>query len=98
MGSEKSLVLFKVKKQLLPCLLSLANNIDYELFLKHTFDTFKVFSTDCIWGVRKLCLEVCPAVIEKLNSSETERLSFCLQFLETSLSDESKWVRSQAYQ
>jgi hypothetical protein len=65
-------------------------HLEYDLFLKHTFDTFKVFAADCIWGVRKISLEIMPHMIEKLETNETERLSFCLEFLATSLNDESK--------
>ena len=97
MGKEKTIILFKVKKQLLPALLAVGHHIDYDLFLKHPFDTFKVFSTDCVYGVRKMCLDVLPPLIEKLDTNETERLSFCLDFLATSLNDESKHVRLVAY-
>jgi len=90
MGKEKTLILFKVKRQLLPCLVAVGLQLEYDLFIKHTFDTFKVFSSDCIWGVRKICLEVLASLIAKLEPNETERLGFCLDFLATSLNDESK--------
>ena len=63
-------MLFKVKKTLLPCLLAVGNHIKYDAWLKHTFETFKAFTSDQIWGVRKVCLEVMPAILDKLKNSE----------------------------
>jgi len=87
-------MLFKVKKTLLPCLLAVGSHVKYELFLKHVYDTFATFSADHIWGVRKVCLEVLPDLINQLKSTENDRLLFCLDFLAKSLSDDSKWVRN----
>lgn len=90
-------MLFKVKKTLLPCLLAVGNHISYELFVKHVFDTFSTFCSDQIWGVRKVCLEVLPELIAQIKATEHDKLLFCLDFLAKSLSDDSKWVRNQAY-
>ena len=61
------------------------------------FEVFRKFTTDSIWGVRKVCLEMMPALLKILQAKETERLTFCMDFLKRSLTDESKWVRNQAY-
>ena len=91
-------MLFKVKKTLLPCLLAVGNHIKYDSWLKHVFETFKTFSVDQIWGVRKVCLEVLPQLMNKMKPTETDRIAFCLNFLSSCLEDESKWVRNKAYE
>jgi len=91
-------MLFKVKKQLLPCLLAVGNHIKYDSWIKHVFETFKTFSSDQIWGVRKVCLEILPQLLNKLKPTEIDRLTLCLNFLSTCLADESKWVRCKAYE
>jgi hypothetical protein len=53
-------MLFKVKKTLMPCLLAVGNHIKYDSWIKHVYETFKKFTADPIWGVRKVCLEVLP--------------------------------------
>ena len=86
-----------VKKLILPCLLALSHQISYEIFLSHVFENFKKLISDTVWGVRKVCLEVLPALMDKLRASDTERLTFCAEFLSESLTDDNKWVRNQAY-
>jgi hypothetical protein len=39
-----------------------------------------------------------PKLLSHFKSGETERLAYCLDFLSSSLSDDSKWVRNGAYQ
>jgi hypothetical protein len=51
---------FAVKKTLLPCLLAMASQISYELFISNVFETLRKFVGDSVWGVRKACLEVMP--------------------------------------
>jgi hypothetical protein len=98
MGKEGSAMLFKVKKTLMPCLLAVGNHISYESWIKHVYETFKKFTADPIWGVRKVCLEVMPQILNKLLNTEIERVSACMDFLSSSLQDESKWVRYKAYE
>jgi hypothetical protein len=98
LGKEGSAMLFKVKKTLMPCLLAVGNHIKYDSWIKHVYETFKKFTVDPIWGVRKVCLEVLPQILNKLKATEIECFTLCLEFLSTSLADESKWVRCKAYE
>ena len=51
-------MLFKIKKFLLPALISISKHLDYDIFLSKVYNsTFKQFNQDEIWGVRKVCIE-----------------------------------------
>ena len=50
-------MLFKIKKFLLPMLLSASKHLAYDRFILTVYTTFMKFSLDDIWGVRKVCLE-----------------------------------------
>ena len=55
------------------------------------------FASDSIWGVRRVCIELLPEFLNKIQESETEKLIAGLDFLERSLSDDSRWVKNQAF-
>lgn len=90
--------LFKIKKQMMPCLLAIAKHVDYLTFQQTIMETYQEFNKDPIWGVRRVSIEVMPEVIKKLKPNETERIIQCLDSLKLALSDESKWVKNQAFQ
>lgn len=87
-------MLFKIKKFLLPALLSIANHIDYNIFISTIYPIFIKFSTDDIWGVRKVCVEKLKDLIILLKYTEYERLKECVTFLNLCFNDTSKWVKS----
>lgn len=89
--------MFKVKKQLLPCLLAISKHMPYEVYSKTIMTNYFNFSKDGIWGVRRVSIELLPQFLEKLKETETERLCQGLAFLTSSLDDDSKWVRNQAF-
>ena len=90
--------LFKIKKQMMPCLLAIAKHVDYLTFQQKIMGTYQEFNRDPIWGVRRVSIEVMPEVIKKLKPNETELIIECLVSLKLALSDESKWVKNQAFQ
>lgn len=90
--------LFKIKKQILPCILALAKHVDYTTFQHKIFSTYQKFARDSIWGVRRVAIEFMPDVIKKLKPNETDRICKCLDALKLGISDESKWVKNQAFQ
>jgi hypothetical protein len=63
--------LFKVKKFVVPCMLALSKHISYDLFKTKFVAQLLKFTTDPIWGVRRVCIENMPKFIEKLKASET---------------------------
>lgn len=89
--------LFKIKKQMLPCLLAITKHIDYQEFKDKILATYMTFATDHIWGVRRVCIELLPDFLEKIKETETEQLVSGLDFLQRSLKDESRWVKNQAF-
>lgn len=89
--------LFKIKKQMLPCLLAVSKHIDYEEFQSKVLATYMQFASDSIWGVRRVCIELLPDFLEKIRESETDQLLQGLDFLKRSLADESRWVKNQAF-
>ena len=86
--------LFKIKKQMLPCLLAITKHIDYSEFLTKVLGTYMTFSADSIWGVRRVCIELLPDFLEKIRESETDKLIAGLDFLQRSLTDDSRWVKN----
>ena len=86
--------LFKIKKQILPCLLATAKHIDYMTFQQKVIGTYQKFARDPIWGVRRVAIEFMPEVIKKLKPNETDRICKCLDALKLAISDESKWVKN----
>ena len=90
-------MLFKIKKFLLPTLLAVSHQLPYEMFEKHVYSTFVKFTQDEIWGVRKVCLEKLQDFVKLIKADETSKLCFCLQFLQSSMNDSSRWVKNQAF-
>jgi len=89
--------LFKIKKQLLPCMLAISKQISYADFKGKILETYMAFSTDPIWGVRRVCIELLPGFLGKIAENETAELVAGLEFLKRSLRDESRWVKNQAF-
>lgn len=89
--------LFKIKKRMLPCLLAIAKQIDYSDFKDKILSTYMEFSKDPIWGVRRVAIELLPEMLAKIEHTETDNLIAGLDFLKQSLSDESRWVKNQAF-
>ena len=48
--------------------------------------------------MRRVAIEFMPEVIKKLKPNETDRICKCLDSLKLGISDESKWVKNQAFQ
>jgi hypothetical protein len=71
-------MLFKIKKFLLPTLLSISNLLPYEMFERTVYFTFVKFTQDDIWGVRKVCLEKLQDFIKLLKPDEGQKYCFCL--------------------
>jgi hypothetical protein len=90
-------MLFKVKKFLLPTLISISKHIKYDYFIKKVFTIFEKFTTDDIWGVRKVCMEHLKSIIETLKPDETKRLIVCIEFMKKCMADTSKWVKNCSY-
>ena len=86
--------LFKVKKQMLPCLLAVAKHIDYADFQSKVLKTYMAFASDSIWGVRRVSIELLPQFLNMIKETETEELIAGLDFLKNSLSDDSRWVKN----
>lgn len=89
--------LFKVKKYMVPCLLSMASHLPYDLFKTQCVSLYLKYMSDPIWGVRRVCLENLSRLVELLRPTESEVFTNCLRFLEESFVDQSKWVKNQAY-
>jgi len=87
-------MLFKIKKYLIPCLLSVTKHIPYSQFIEDIYTVFDSFCKDEIWGVRKVCVENLQKMITLLKVSEIERMIECLDFLKSCLDDSSKWVKT----
>ena len=86
--------LFKVKKQMLPCLLAVAKHIDYSDFQSKVLKTYMAFASDSIWGVRRVSIELLPQFLNMIKETETEELIAGLDFLKNSLADDSRWVKN----
>ena len=59
--------------------------------------TYTLFSTDSIWGVRRVAIELLPQVLSLIKETDTEQLIAGLDFLKRSLTDESRWVKNQGF-
>ena len=58
--------LFKVKKQMLPCLLAIAKHVDYSVFQTKILKTYLKFAEDPIWGVRRVSIELLPQFLNMI--------------------------------
>ena len=91
-------MLFKIKKILLPMLLAASKHLTYDRFILTVYSTFMKFSLDDIWGVRKVCLERLHDLVKCIKPFDIQKLRQCLDFLQSSLTDQSRWVKNQAFQ
>ena len=89
-------MLFKIKKFLLPALISISKHLDYATFITKVYQTFKTFTTDDIWGVRKVCVENMADLIKHFKYDDVDKLSDCIEFFIRCLSDSNRWVKNQA--
>jgi len=94
---SNTMTLFKVKKQILPCLIAISKHISYELFQEKVLTTFVEYCSDEIWGVRRVCLEILPEIIKLLQPTETTSMIKLIDFVKKSFTDSSKWVKNQAF-
>ena len=88
-------MLFKIKKFLLPALISVSKHLDQFSFNNKVYLTFKTFSKDDIWGVRKVCIEHMANLIKYLSYKETLKLNECFDFFKNCLVDQNRWVKNQ---
>jgi len=70
-------MLFKIKRFLLPALISISKQLDYKDFIDHVYSVFKLFITDEIWGVRKAGIECMADLIKYLKHDDIEKLKNC---------------------
>ena len=91
-------MLFKIKKFLLPTLIAVSKHLQYERFVLVVYTTFMRFANDDIWGVRKVCLEKLHDLVKRLDPLDIQKQRQCLDFLTSSLTDSSRWVKNQAFQ
>lgn len=67
-------MLFKIKKFLLPALLAAGKHIAYDKFLQNVYQTFVKFSSDEIWGVRKVCLEKLQDLLKIVKANDSQKI------------------------
>lgn len=79
-------------------LLAASKHLSYERFIVTVYSTFMKFSLDDIWGVRKVCLERLHDLVKCIKPNDIHKLRQCLDFLQASLKDQSRWVKNQAFQ
>jgi hypothetical protein len=48
---------FKIKRFLLPAMISISKHLEYEMFLTEVYSVYQTFITDEIWGVRKASID-----------------------------------------
>lgn len=90
-------MVFKIKKFLMPALISISHYITYEDFSSKVYkETFKAFNNDEIWGVRKVCIENLPQLVKFLRWNDVEKLNECIDFFKRCLNDSNRWVKNQA--
>ena len=87
-------MLFKIKKFLLPTLIAISQYLEYEIFTKEVFSLFLQFTKDDIWGVRKVCVELTMPILKLVKNDDFENIKECVDFMEKSLNDSSRWVKN----
>lgn len=102
--------MFKIKRPLLQCLITISKHLSKEQISQKVFTIYKKFSHGQeVWGLRRLCIQVAPEMVELLDSTDVDAIKFILDFLAVSLKKPSpslpmdqksseKWVRNQAMQ
>jgi hypothetical protein len=78
-------------------LLAASKHLSYERFIVTVYSSFMKFSLDDIWGVRKVCLERLHDLVKCIKATDVQKLRQCLDFLQASLTDQSRWVKNQAF-
>jgi hypothetical protein len=89
-------ILFKLKKYLLPALISISKHLDYEVFIDKVYSTFTTFKEDEIQGVRKVCIENMSNIIKHLRNTEDTKLNECFEFFKKCLYDSNRQVKNTA--
>lgn len=56
-GEIKEDMGFKIKRFLLPAMISISKHLEYEMFLTEVYSVYQTFITDEIWGVRKASID-----------------------------------------
>ncbi len=88
-------MLFKIKKFLLPALISISKHLDYDIFLSKVYNsTFKQFNQDETWGVRKVCIENISNLVKYLKYDDVSRINDCIDFFKRCLNDSNRWVKN----
>lgn len=87
-------MLFKIKKFLLPTLLAASKHLSQSKFEGIIYQTFMRFALDDMWGVRKVCLERLHDLVKKISPQDSHKLRQCLDFMQSSLTDASRWVKN----
>ena len=83
-------MLFKLKKFLLPALISISKHLDYEVFVDKVYATFTAFRQDEIHGVRKVCIENMSNLIKHLQDDADQKLEECFEFFKKCLYDSNR--------
>ena len=89
---------FKIKRFLLPALISMTKHLDYEVFKTNVLPVFQSFVEDEIWGTRKAAIDCTADIIAQLKPSEADKLKDCFEFFKKCLTDQNRWVKNQALQ
>jgi hypothetical protein len=88
-------MLFKIKKFMLPAMISISKHLPYDLFIEEIFNnTFAVFNKDDIWGVRKVCIENLANLVKYLKADDLQRIEDCIKFFQRCLCDQNRWVKN----
>lgn len=87
---------FKIKRFLLPALISMTKHLDYDMFKSSVYPVFQTFVTDEIWGTRKAAIDCTADIIHHLKPDESDKLKDCFQFFKRCLYDSNRWVKNQA--
>jgi hypothetical protein len=63
-------MLFRIKKYLLPALISMGRHLDYNQAISSVYTTFTQFTKDSVWAVRKTAIEKLPEMVRLLKKDE----------------------------
>jgi len=66
-------MLFKIKKYLLPAIISASKHLEYKSFVDKVYKEYSEFIGDEVWGVRKVCIENTADIIKNLKHTEHEK-------------------------
>lgn len=85
---------FKIKRFLLPALISISKHLDHAVFLDQVYAVFHLFITDEVWGVRKAAIEYNAQLIEHIKPNDIDKLKECFAFFKKCLGDSNRWVKN----